>query len=212
MPFSEGMAAEGRRILRDGRAKFENVVDLLPLFGPTDDLHRKLRHSLRVLRSAMNWLEDNPRFELAHRILDDAGRFARENFPIGCQFPYQSGSYYQTCPVALAHNRVGLSPAFTIGESECSICGNDPEDCAHISGLEYHGKRCYRIIKKVDEILEISLVSRPNMPDARIESISLDHKEFARRLGKKFTPGMTIMCDRCLNKCDGVVQDFKGGH
>ncbi|SCG34170.1 hypothetical protein GA0070613_0007 [Micromonospora inositola] len=202
------MLAEGKRILSEGRRKFESVERLIPLTGPTDQLHKELREALRALRSAMNWLEGTPRFEIAHLILDDAGRLARKYFPRGCRFPYEDGMYHQRCPVALAHNRVGLSPAFAISEIECSVCKLDPDDCDHIAGFEYDGQVCHHLIKKA-ELLEISIVGRPNMPDARIESLSIGNDEFRARIGERFKPGMKVVCDRCLNECDGISRNFE---
>ncbi len=209
MPFNDHMRAEGKRILRRGRDKVEFVTRMLPLKGATDELHRELRDGLRILRSAMDWLEDTPRFELAHMLLDDGGRLARERFAHGCQFPYENGSYHQRCPVALAHNRVGLSAAFTIVDSECSICKSHPEDCDHITGFTYDGQACYRIVKEIGEMLDVSIVGRPNIPDARIQSVSLSNSDFRLQLGKQFTPGMPISCDRCLNACSGIVRNFE---
>lgn len=156
----------------------------------------------------MNWLEDSEHFETAHVALDEAGKLARECFPEGCVFPYRDGTYYVECPVALAHNRVGLSPGILIKSAACSICGNDPEDCAHIVGRTYDGKRCIRVINDGD-ILEVSLVGRPAQPDARIESMSIDINEFRMSLGPDFAPGVPVTCDRCLSACDGVARPFE---
>jgi hypothetical protein len=145
---------------------------------------------------------DNP------QAADKAGALAREIFPHGCQLSYRDEAYFQECPVALAHNRSGMSVAFVTRAAECSICGQDPEDCLHINGRVYDGKRCTRIITDAD-ILEISLVGRPAMPDARIMSISVDFDDLRKRLGEKFTPGIPVTCDNCLIPCDGVAQPFE---
>jgi hypothetical protein len=172
--------------------------------------HKELREALKELRSATNWLEDSELFEAAHIALDAAGKLAREYFPRGCLFPFRDGSYYIECPVALAHNRVGMSPGMVIKSAECSICGSDPEDCTHITGRLYDGKRCILIIKEAD-ILEISFVGRPSQPDARIESRTVGIEEFRNQLGPlpHFTPGVPITCDRCLSLCDGVARPFE---
>lgn len=52
------------------------------------------------------------------------------------------------CPVALAHNRVGFSLDFTVRAAECSICGQNAEDCPHIKGREYDGAVCHRVITR----------------------------------------------------------------
>jgi hypothetical protein len=36
-----------------------------------------------------------------------------------------------------AHNRLGMSPGEIYNSIECSICGDHPQDCAHIKGRTY---------------------------------------------------------------------------
>jgi len=177
--------------------------------GQTDEGHQSIREALEVLRSAMNWLEDTPSFEAAHLALDDAGRLARENFPNGCQFPYRDGTYYQECPAALAHNRVGMSPGYILRKVSCSICHRSPidEDCRHVKGWVYGDATCVWIIEEA-ELLEVSLVGRPAQPDARITSVSISGKEIVDRLGE-FRSGREILCDKCLGECSGVARPFE---
>jgi hypothetical protein len=196
----------GLRLLREGRRGF-NHARYLESVDAHDESEEKLRQALETLRSATNWLEDSEHFEAAHEALDQAGQFRREHF--SCLFTFEDGVYYQDCPVALAHNRVGMSPAMVIGAAQCSICKQDPEECAHITGRVYDGQRCIRIITEVKEILEISLVARPAQPDARITRMSVDTDRFRRALGPAFRVGMPINCDRCLSNCDGVSRVFE---
>jgi len=161
----------------------------------------KARSSAKALRSAMNWLEDSEDFEQAHRVLDQAGRFIRQNF--GCSLAFKDGEYRQECPVALAHNRIGMSIGAIIKKASCSICRSDPHDCSHIMGRIYGGERCVRVIEEA-ELLEVSLVDRPSMLDARILSMSIPNSELRKVLGPKFWPGVPLSCDRCLSDCGGV--------
>jgi hypothetical protein len=62
-------------------------------------------------------------------MLDKAGALARTEFPEGCGLPYEKGTYFMDCPVALAHYRVGMSIGFIARAVECSICGRDPDEC-----------------------------------------------------------------------------------
>lgn len=149
----------------------------------------------------MNWLEDSEHFEQAHRALDQAGRFIRQNF--GCTLAFKDGEYRQECPVALAHNRIGMSIGAIVKKASCSICRSDPHDCSHITGRIYDGERCVRLIEEA-ELLEVSLVDRPSMPDARILSMSIPNSELRKLLGPKFRPGVPLSCDRCLSDCGGV--------
>jgi hypothetical protein len=202
---SEGLArlGEGSRLL--GRAAVTIGVE-----GPLPEAERQLRAAMSVLRSAMNWLEDTEHFELAHQRLDASGRLSRERFPDGCAFAFRDGQYFQECPAALAHNRVGMSPGYVIRAAECSICHRDPDECDHVKGRLYDGERCVRILTELD-LLEVSVVGRPAPPDARFHSISLSLREMREELGTEFTPGLAILCDRCLSPCRGVSRPFEAG-
>jgi hypothetical protein len=202
------MSDVGRRKLREGSEACEEVRRRLMSNGGSDEDESVLRGALVILRSAMNWLEETEQFEEAHAWLDKGGRLAREAFPAGCQFPFRDGTYYIECPVALAHNRHGLSVGFVVRKRECSICRIDPEDCPHINGRLYGGQRCISVITDAD-ILEISVVGRPAQPDARTKSMSIGMQELRDSLGDDFVPGVPVTCDRCLSRCDGVVRPFE---
>ncbi|MCY4435494.1 MAG: hypothetical protein OXE45_17695 [bacterium] len=55
------------------------------------------------------------------------------------------------------------------------------------------------------DLLEVSLVSRPKQPDARIDSVSIIRDELERELGSEFRYGMPVSCDKCLQECNGMV-------
>jgi hypothetical protein len=153
----------------------------------------------------MDWLEDSEHFERAHEVLDDAGHFLRRSF--GCSLTLRDGHYFQECPVALAHNRIGLSIAAEVRKQSCSICHLDPRECPHITGRIYDGERCLRVIEDA-EIFEVSLVHRPSMPDARITSAPIPNSDLRAQLGPVFRPGIRVSCDRCLSKCEGIRDVF----
>jgi hypothetical protein len=157
----------------------------------------------------MDWFEgvSDVDFDAAHEALDDGGAWVRETF--GCQLTFENGTYYQECPVALAHNRSGLSVGMIINQAQCSICGRDPEDCEHITGRLYGDDRCIRIIKDA-EVREVSLVARPAQPDARISKVSIDREDLQEQLGPRWHPGIPVNCDRCLTACEGVADPFLG--
>lgn len=205
-------AVEGHKRLLSGSRQYGRVARLLPLEGATDDLHDELRQSLRVLRGAMNYLDyhDTAGFDTAHVRLDAAGRLARQEFPDGCQLAYHDDAYHQECPVALAHNRIGLSVGMKIKTVECSICRNDPDDCDHIRGREYGGQVCGHVITEAD-ILEVSVVGRPAQPDARITSVSVGTNELKQKLGEEFYHGVPVTCDMCLSPCGGIYRPYEKG-
>jgi hypothetical protein len=133
----------------------------------------------------MDWLEDTEHFEEAHRALDEAGRFIRQTF--GCSLTFKEGEYRQECPVALAHNRIGMSIGAIVKKVTCSICRCDPHDCSHVTGRTYGGERCVRIVEEA-ELLEVSLVDRPSMPDARILSMTIPNSELKSFSGQNSGP------------------------
>lgn len=181
-----------------------DAVAPAPGFSLPGELERKGREGLALLRSAVDWLEGTDHFDRAHRALDQAGLQVRSKF--GCHLTFERAKgYSQTCPVALAHSRVGMSAGFIVEQAECSICGRDPEGCAHITGQRYGDEGCVRVITKAS-LLEVSLVSRPNQPDARIHSISVSRSELEVALGPSFRYGMPVSCDRCLGECDGMIE------
>jgi hypothetical protein len=199
---------KGRDLLAEGSRQFGLAARIVGISGPTEEAAAAIQRAVRTLRSAMNWLEDTEPFEVAHQRLDAAGVLRRERFPDQCQLAFGEEGYTQQCPVALAHNRVGMSIGYVVRAAECSICGLDPEDCAHIVGREYDGERCIRIIKQVD-LLEVSLVGRPAQPDARIEKIGVSNSEIRKKVGSTFAPGIPVTCDICLTPCTGVSRPFE---
>jgi hypothetical protein len=210
---SEGTArAEGLERLRRGTRALSEAVLELNIEGSSPRLHEKARQAMPVLRSAMDWLEDTDLFEVAHARLDILGRLALREFPEGCTYALDEGGgqYFQECPVALAHNRIGMSPGYIIRKAECSVCGLDPEDCHHIRGRIYDGVRCHRRLVELD-LLEVSFVGRPAQPDARITRVSLPLSELRERFGEDFEPGRSLPCNRCLSACGGVTRPFETG-
>lgn len=185
---------EGRRQLRSSRKRAAEG---------DPGAESKARAALATLRSAMDWLEDTERFEEAHRELDRASRWVRRRF--GCELHWTGQRYEQRCPVALAHTRVGMSIGYVVREAECSVCGADPDLCPHVTGRVYGGRPCFRVIKRAD-LLEVSLVPRPEHPDARITAVSVPLADLREQLGERFVPGMRVSCDRCLRPCAGVVE------
>lgn len=206
---------EGHDELRRGSRLYgqaARILTIAPSRSERDRADEYLREAMKALRRAMNWLEDTPDFDLAHHRLDQVGGLARRNQPRGCRLVRDGTKYSMECPVALAHNRVGLSIGYIIKKSSCSVCGADPVDCIHITGEEYGGKSCIRVIEEAD-LLEVSLVGRPAQPDARIESIGVAHRDIQDVLGDAFTPGVEVICDRCLKPCEGVARPFEtSGH
>src|SRR5262249_44671155 len=138
--------AEGLARLQRATRLYGRVLRIFLIDGVSDDLESELREALQAFRGAMNYLEYTEWFELAHERLDAAGKLARQEFTEGCHLTFRDGEYYQECPAALAHNRIGLSPGMRVDRLECGICGQDPDDCIHIKGRVYDGRVCTHLI------------------------------------------------------------------
>ena len=194
----------GLQKLDEGLRSIKAAIELAGGFALPGEPERRARGSLKTLRSAVDWLEDTEHFARAHEALDWAGGTVRKTF--GCRLEFHPDrGYMQTCPVALAHSRVGMSTAFIIRESECSICRQDPEDCEHIGGTVYNGKRCHRIITRAD-IDHIAIVNRPNQFDARITHMSVGLDRIRTQVGPDFFYGTPVSCDACLKPCPGMSE------
>lgn len=192
---------EGLARLKAGQLMMEESRHLVQVGGRIDEAEGIARSGLALLRSAMNWLEGTSHFDDAHVALDREGRFTRETF--GCVLEQDEQGYWVTCPVALAHVRIGMSIGAIVRAARCSICQQDPQDCDHITGEEYGGQLCVREIVRLD-LLEVSFVTRPSDPDARIERQSVSSSDLRTQLGDRWHAGMTVSCDRCLSHCEGL--------
>ena len=190
-----------------------------------------LRESLAAYWSAMNWLDKGTDFDAAHEELHLVGRVARSRFASSCQIDFSNGGYGHACPVVLAHNRFGMSPGFT-GNAVCSICGGDASECEHFPGRSYivrasvvrgrcnvcaaescgshHPGEPYEVqaIVVVTEasLDEVSIVSDPAQPDARLTRVSISTAEIERVVGLGFEVGDEVRCDYCLHPCGGMVR------
>jgi hypothetical protein len=154
------------------------------------------------------------------------GRWTRKKF--GCQLAFNGSSYEHRCPIRIAHKRIGQSIGFT-AQRICSICGGDLSECEHRKGRSYwvrsgvgpsghcpvcladscghNSDRLYRVsvvsIIKEAELREVSFVSRPAQPEARLLALPIDTAELAEYLGPGFEVGMPVNCDACLGPCTG---------
>ena len=173
------------------------------------------------------WAEDTDAEEPLHQLMHDIGRWTRRSF--GCHLAYDGTRYSQTCPIDIAHKRLGMSVAF-VARRICSVCGDDLSECPHIRGRAYwvrggardgldcpvcqegacdhRADRLYRapvisLVREVDHIREVSVVGRPAQPQARLTALPIETEVLRRRLGPAFREGMEVSCDLCLGECWG---------
>lgn len=190
---------------------------------------KRAREALAKYRSALDWAEDTPWQDDAHRRMDEAGGWVRRTF--GCHLSREGDEYWQECPVALGHNRIGLSVG-GYGVRTCSLCGGDLSECEHRPGTvyrvpggsqelgwcrvcrkegdcEHDPTKTYEasVVSIITEfhLDEVSLVSRPAFADARILRVPVDISELQDRF-PGFIGGMEIACNRCLEPCSGLAE------
>ena len=188
------------------------------------------REALTRYASALNWAEDTGRETPVHEEMDHAAAWVRRTF--GCWLGRDADEYFQRCPVALGHRRVGLSVG-GYARKQCSLCGQDLSECIHLPNVAYlvpgglvdlgwcrvclERETCehtpdqtYRtaLVSMVVEmdLEEVSIVAKPAFPDARITSMSISTSELRQALGAGFVPGMDVSCDRCLSACGGLTR------
>lgn len=198
----------GLSLLEDGSNSVKAVVQRYISGGLEEEDAAQINACLFTLRSAVDRLDGTAYFEEAHRALDFAGRVQRVLFRHKCVLRETDGTYYDECPVSLAHTRVGISAGLIIEESVCSICNQDSDLCPHIAGREYDGSRCQNIITKV-KADHVAFVENPDFPDARFTAMSIDYADIVKGLKAIPPPGALITCDRCLDTCTGVNRPFQ---
>ncbi len=217
--------AAAQSLLRDAREAVEGHIDAQSL----DNAEKDARAALALFARSLDWAEDTEEEDEAHRLMDQAGTWVRETF--GCRLTRSGTKYSQTCPVALAHNRIGMSIGGT-AKRLCSLCGGDLSECEHIPGTSYlvpggvsplgwcrvclqeacehtpdqnHRVPVVGIIKEMD-LVEVSFVPKPAQPEARIMEMSIPVSELVEALGDEFIPGDEVSCDACLLQCRGLTK------
>jgi hypothetical protein len=221
----EDPRSSAQALMQSAYAAAEGSDDHSPLERAETDA----RKALEFFARSLDWAEDTDEEEEAHRLMDEAGGWVRRTF--GCLLWRSGTEYRQRCPVALAHNRIGMSVGGT-AVRVCSLCGEDFSECEHMPGTAYMvpggdsglgwcrvclQESCdhkptqqYRvsviaIIKHMD-VQEISLVPKPAHPEARVLEMGILVSDLQQVLGDDFIPGSEVSCDRCLRPCDGLVK------
>ena len=189
----------------DGALRLAEVRRVLEAYqsDPSDAVDDDLRALRQSARAAIDRLDDEPEFDEAHETLDEVGEFVRRVRPDLCLLAPDGDGFLQECPVDLGHLRVGFSVGAEILESQCSICDQDPWECPHIPGESYGGQQAARIITRAD-FFEVSVVERPDFPDARIMGRPISRAEAEEALGAPLPPDARPICDRCLTPCPGI--------
>ncbi len=222
--FSTTREVEER--LEGAEAHIEEAESMLA--SANEGAESEARAALEGFASALNWAEGGPFEQAVHARMDQAGRWVRERF--GCKLHREGNEYFQRCPVALGHNRMGMSVA-GLSRKVCSICGEDFSECPHRPGVEYvvnggvgplewcracaerdpcehlpderYRARLTAIVVEM-QLEEVSIVDNPAFRDARITSMSYTRDDLRQALGEDFEPGADVACNRCLLDRDGL--------
>ncbi|MFD9720790.1 hypothetical protein [Streptomyces sp. NPDC059076] len=192
-------------------------------------LERLARDSLQSAVNAFNFLEDTYWADVSHRHAHEVAALTGGIF--GCNVTFKEGSYWETCVLSLMHRRCGMSVGFT-STRKCSLCETDIDTCEHLLDVRYPlaikrsptgacnacgGLKCQHKDGEIENVYprpmlgdlqlhEISLVSRPRDPLARLDSIEIDTYDLKQSLGSD-PRGREIACYICLHPCQGF-KDF----
>jgi hypothetical protein len=195
-----------------------------------DGAEKAARRAINAIVHAFWWAEGTEMEEPQHALMHRIGRWTRKNF--GCSLEFGEEGYFRTCPLDIAHTRVGMSIGF-IANRICSLCGDDLSECPHRLGRTYwvrggaEGSRKCRVCREEScrhkpdrlyraqviaivesgEIREVSLVRRPANPEARLLKIGVPAKDLTATFGTSFVYGMDVSCNKCLDDCPGFI-DF----
>jgi hypothetical protein len=63
--------------------------------------------------------------------------------------------------------QIFCSPQFVYGMIRCSVCGEALDSCSHLEREVYMGKRCFPIIDEIEDLLEVSILSKEKPKDKR---------------------------------------------
>jgi hypothetical protein len=101
----------------------------------------------------------------------------------------------QLYTVAGGPNASGYCPV-CVRQVGVPVCDHSPTDTFEVEPVS--------IITEIIRLEEISLVSRPIQPDARLTAIPVDGQTLKAAMGPRFQYGIdTVSCSRCLNPCSG---------
>ncbi|MFE6524185.1 hypothetical protein [Streptomyces sp. NPDC057794] len=191
------------------------------------DLDSAARNSLALAVDAFNYLEDTELAEIAHQHAHKIAALVGGIF--GCAIEYSEGTYWDSCPLSLMHRRWGVSAGFS-ATRRCSLCGEDIDLCEHMLDTSYQiqieravdgtcnacgSHSCSHVIGDVvlaypravmtdAQVHEVSLVSRPRDPLARMAKVEFDAEILAHSLGEE-PAGRAVRCYRCLHPCEGLA-------
>jgi hypothetical protein len=109
----------GRGFLAEGRREIGEIAFLLLRRQPRRTVEDRARAALVTLRRAMDWLEDSPEFEEAHRVLDLAGEYVHGTF--GCELHWNGAEYLRSAARILSAARISAAGSTTASSALASL-------------------------------------------------------------------------------------------
>lgn len=225
-PLTEKDDLARRRIQRQKSAEWMDYANRLDR-SIIEAIEPHIKRAVSAAVAALNYLEDHPLREDAHRAIHRAAFVKRGLF--GCPIVLRDDEFWTDCPINLSHLRMGVSVG-VVSDFECSICGCLVEDCDHQMGRVYPktarrdaddkctlcaAVNCEHSVGEMYmsearanardvRLGEASLVARPRYPQARIVEMTKDvsmagDDELVRHAAKH----MSLNCDADLGPCDG---------
>lgn len=115
-----------------------------------------------------------------------------------------SGGWNRDCGVHALHARFGMSWAGTT-RGCCSICGAGDLECTHVPGERYDGLLCFRVVKELVELDEVSVVQFPADPRCYRLQLHASANVVERARGRPIRHDEEPTCTHCLT-CTAVAR------
>lgn len=189
------------------------------------DAEKVARQAVNHAVIAFNLLDDLELQCSAHILIHEIGMFISRHF--GCTINQTADGWTLSCPVILSHFRMGMSPGFS-ATRHCSICGADFSECPHrpgelyevtvadtsrcpcgVSGCQSHSVGEQLVLApsgvvRTGKLQEISWVTRPRDPYARMNSITFSNAKMATITRSTVPDGAVAECFHCRQACTGL--------
>lgn len=223
LPWTARLRGELVEIETDARAALGYAVDA---YNWLDDAAQDRRPDLTLVLTDRGDALLADLLEHAHAQVHAVGALVGGLF--GCYVEHRDGGWFEQCRTDLMHLRRGLSPGFT-ARHVCSVCDEDLSACPHLRGKSYTApvrrdssgrcsvcarRDCDHVIGELTttvcastlrdiKLLEVSFVSRPRDPLARITSREVDASKLAKMLGAAPDPDLRLLDHGCMQPCQG---------
>ena len=173
----------GLEILQNSRGELENTKNELEQLkqevielGDEDaaNLILSLEHiSSAIIEEFSMWIhlkEDNPNLAWDNLInAQDHAVTAVQVHKLAEEFEIESYiNRLHAVERVLFPPQVFVSASMIIGETTCSICGKDSDECEHIPGKPYMGEICLAVVSKIVRADHVAIVENPADKRCRI--------------------------------------------